>query len=232
MLTRYTLGVLPSILHERFLVTVPERYTPRYNAAPAQLLPVITSSGQAGLSFFYWGTTPDWAANKSISTRLINAPIAELSTRATYRNALTSRRCIVPSDGFYMWKRISKKGQVPYRFFAQDNALFSFAGLWDEFEDTSGTLVHTFTIITTPANSLVEGYADHMPVILDAEKEKIWLSQQSSQEDLLQVLAPWPANKMGAFAVSPRVNDTANDVPSLIKPAPPADQFGNYTLFD
>jgi putative SOS response-associated peptidase YedK len=232
MLNRYTIGVLPSLLQERFLVTVPERFKARYNAAPAQLLPVITAGGAPGISFFYWGTTPDWAANKSITPRLINAPAGELQQRTSYRNALQSRRCIVPADGFYLWKRVSKRGQVPYRIFAHDNEIFSFAGLWEEFEDTNGTMVHTFTVITVPANGLLSGYADTMPAMLNSDMEKIWLNLSSTPEQLMDVLQPWESNKMGVFAVSPRVNDPALDVPSLIKPAPPADQFGNYTLFD
>ena len=229
---RYTIAAKVDEINDRFEVKVPDDYQQRYNAAPTQLLPVITSNSPEGLSFFYWGIIPGWSKNKAISPKLINAPSETLNQKASYKSAMKSRRCIVPADGFYAWKRISKKGKVPHRIIINDHALFSFAGLWEEFEDDNDKTVHTFTIVTTPANPLMEVFDSRMPAILTKADEKAWLEEKANPEDLLTLLQPFPEGKMGHFSVSPRVNDVENEGESLIHPSAPIDQFGNYSLFD
>ncbi len=232
MCGRYTISVGPQALSERFGVDVPGGYKPRFNAAPTQLLPVITAEQPEGLSFFYWGLIPSWSKNKSISTKLINARAETLAEKASFRTALKTRRCIVPADGFYEWKRVSKKGRVPHWFFLADRTVFSFAGLWEEFENEEGEMMHTFTIITTDANDMLADVHDRMPVILSKKEEKIWLDPQEEIENATSILRPYPAIKMDNHAVSSQVNMVTNDSPLMINPAPAADQFGNYTLFD
>ena len=93
MLDRYSIAATSQKLAERFSVDVPEGYTPRYNAAPSQLLPVITTDNPEGISFFYWGIAPEWAKNKSISERIINLRVEQLSERPiTLKNLKKSRR--------------------------------------------------------------------------------------------------------------------------------------------
>ena len=109
MCRRYTLTSSAEKLHERFKVDITGVYKPTYNAAPTHLLPVITNENPKGFSFFYWGATPKMANNKTISVKLYNARSDELTGKASYRIALESRRCLVPANGYYDWKRISKK---------------------------------------------------------------------------------------------------------------------------
>lgn len=232
MCGRYTISAGPQIIADRFGVDVPGGYKSRFNAAPSQLLPVITAEQPEGLSFFYWGLIPSWSKNKSISTKLINARAETLAEKASFRTALKNRRCIVPADGFYEWKRVSKKGRVPNWFFLADRSLFSFAGLWEEFENEEGEMMHTFTIITTEANDMLAEVHDRMPVILNKKEEKIWLNPQEEIENATSILNPYPAGKMGNHPVSSEVNQVTKDSPLMIRPAPAADQFGNYTLFD
>lgn len=219
-------------LRDRFNIEVTANYQKRYNAAPTQLLPVITSATPSGFSFFYWGLVPDWSKNKAISTKLINARADTLAEKISFRTALHSRRCLVPADGFYEWKKVSKKSKIPYRFILNDQQPFAFAGLWEEYENVDEEIVHTFTIITTEANAVVKPIHDRMPVILTPENEKIWMNNDTTESELLNVLKPYDANEMGLYAVSSRVNNAANEGPELIDPAPAADQFGNYSLFD
>ena len=93
-------------------------------------------------------------------------------------------------------------------------------------------MVHTFTIITTSANTVLSKIHDRMPVILNPEHEKSWLGSEFSTEEHLSLLKPYDENKIEYYTISPRVNSVSNDNPQLIDPAPPADQFGNLTLFD
>ena len=232
MCGRYTVVADANALRDRFNADVTDKYQKKYNAAPSQLLPVITSATPKGFSFFYWGLVPDWSKNKAISAKFINARADTIAEKVSFRTALHSRRCLVPADGFYEWKRVSKKSKIPYRFILADQKPFAFAGLWEEYENENGEIVHTFTIITTEANEVVKSIHDRMPVILTPENEKIWMNNDTAELDLLNVLKPYDANEMGLYAVSSQVNNPANDGPDLIEPAPAADQFGNYSLFD
>ncbi len=231
MIERYTLTATREQVQQRFGVEVPEFYQPQYNAAPTHLLPVILQ-GSAGVSFFYWGIPPDWAKNKHVSEKLINIRAESLQQRPAMRKLLKRSRCLVPADGFYAWKKVGKKTQIPHRFIAQDKSTFSFAGIWEEFEDNEGVMHHTFMLITAQANSLVSGMSERMPVIMESKQEQVWMHEDSSEESLLALLKPYTEAKMSLYTVSPRINDSHLNVPSLIIATPPADQFGNLTLFD
>lgn len=233
MCTRYTLVASSDKVKERFNVDIADRYEPLYNAAPAKLLPVITADAPEGISFFYWGTPPEWAKNKSVSAKLINAPLEQLGTKTAYKNALESRRCIIPSDGFFAWKQVGKKTKIYYRFITENNSLFSFAGFWDEFEgEEDGEIYHTFMIITCPANRNVKEVDNRMPVILTKESEKKWLDKNTSLEELTKLLVPYPDDKLTCYTVSNRIDQTDENSSFLIKPSAPIDQYGSYTLFD
>lgn len=231
MLDRYSITVSSQLLAERFSVD-PEKYKPRYNAAPAQLLPVITTDSPQGISFFYWGIAPIWAKNKSISERLINLRVEHLSERPAVLNNLKKRRCLIPADGFYGWKKVGKKTSIPYRFILKSKSLFSFAGLWEEYDDDEGNLFHTFSIITLPAIKMVRTASETMPVIFDSVAEKIWLDKKSTEADLLKTLVAPPDEELDCYTISSRIYSISNDGPSLIAPTPSSDQFGNLTLFD
>lgn len=231
MCGRYTLVKKAEEVAKRFKVEVSTHYKPRYNAAPTQLLPVITSDAPEGLSWFYWGLIPAWSKDKAISHKLINARAETVEDKASFRTALKQRRCLIPADGFFEWKPVSKKGKIPYRITLMNEVLFSFAGLWEEYEDDEGDTVQTFTIITTQANSTLENIHDRMPVILSREAESLWLDKTTSPEKLKEVLKPYDRDQTRFYTVSSRVNQASLDEPSVIAPAPAADQFGNYTLF-
>jgi putative SOS response-associated peptidase YedK len=195
-------------------------------------LPVITSDSPEGVSFFYWGIAPAWAKNKSISERIINVRADQLHDRPIALKTLKKRRCIVPADGFYGWKKIGKKTTIPYRFTLKSKSSFSIAGLWEEYDDDEGNFFHTFSIITLPSNQMVAATSETMPAILDKVSEKIWLDKNTNETDLLNVLLPLKDEIMENYTISPQIYIISNDRPSLILPAPPSDQFGNLTLFD
>jgi putative SOS response-associated peptidase YedK len=232
MIERYSITVSADSIRERFSVDVPDFYKARYNAAPTHLLPVITSSSPRGVSLFYWGTSPEWSKNKLLSEKIINTRAEDFTEKTSLKKALRKTRCIIPADGFYAWKRVGKKTAIPYRFVLNSRDPFSFAGLWEEFEDTEGHEIQTFTLITTISNELVNLVQERMPVILTRQSEKLWLDSNSDEEGLLNLLTAYPAAAMNYYPVSPRISDSHTDVPSLIVPTPPADQHGNLTLFD
>lgn len=226
MLDRYSLAANADQLQQFFSVDPHGLGKPRYNAAPAQLLPLITLGSQ-GLSHFYWGTAPEWSKNKPIGEKIINTRIEQLIERPTIRKQIKKQRCIVPADGFYGWKKIGKKTAVPYRFELKPKGLFAMAGVWDEYDDEEGNMIHTFMIITVPSGNEI---CERMPAILTKEETSVWMSEDATEEQLLACLHPFEG-KMEHYSVSPRIADTKVDDATLIIPAPPADQHGNLTLF-
>ena len=232
MIDHYSITASAKQISERFSVDVPDFYQAHYNASPTQLLPVITSSTPEGLSTFYWGTAPGWAKNKNVSEKLINLRAEDFPERPSLIRTLRSHRGIVPADGFYGWKKVGKKTSIPYRFVFKSHSLLSFAALWEEFEDTDGTQIQTFTIITTPADRVVSPIQERMPVILNPQTEKIWLDKNAGDERLNRIISSPDTAEMNYYPVSPRISQKDIDVPSLIVPTPPSDQYGNLTLFD
>jgi putative SOS response-associated peptidase YedK len=232
MIDRYSITASSEKITERFSVEILAPVQPRFNASPTRILPVITGASPQGLSNFYWGTSPEWAKNKQVSEKIINVRAETIPEKVSLKKALMKSRCIVPADGFYAWKKTGKKTMIPYRFVVTDQELFSFAGLWDEYEDTEGNEFHTFTIITTDANELVSTVCERMPVIFTKAVEKVWLDPNTSENDLMSLLIQYPTSSISHYPVSPRIIDANIDLPSLILPTAPADQHGNLTLFD
>jgi putative SOS response-associated peptidase YedK len=231
MIDHYSITASSSEISERFSVDVPDFYRAHYNASPTQVLPVITCVSPEGLSSFYWGTAPEFAKNKTLGEKLVNLHAEDFREKPTLKKALRTHRCIIPADGFYGWRKVGKKTSIPYRFVLKSQAIFSFPGLWEEFEDAEGSQIQTFAIITLPPDDTGTALPDRMPVILSAQAEKIWLAKDSSERALLDVLSG-KTSEMNYYPVSPRISQKDVDVPSLILPTPPSDQHGNLTLFD
>jgi putative SOS response-associated peptidase YedK len=231
MCGRYSLSKSKIELEERFQAEMLSDFKPRYNIAPTQLVPVITSDSPKGFSYFYWGITPDFAKNKPVSQKFINAKAESVNEKVSFKTSFQKRRCLIPADGFFEWKKIGKKTKTPYRFTLANEDSFAFAGIWEEYENEKGENKHTFLILTTSPNSLVSEIHDRMPVILNREDEKKWLDKYSKEDDLVKLLGTYPANEMISYTVSPLVNSVGNDSPAIIRKTSPMDQFGNYTLF-
>jgi putative SOS response-associated peptidase YedK len=230
MIERYSLSASPEHVGATFGIDPHGFEKPLFNAAPGQLLPVITMNSE-GLSHFYWGTAPQWAKNKSIGEKLINTRQELISERPAIRKKIGRYRCAVPADGFYAWKKLGKKTAVPHRFELQNKGLFSMAALWEEYDDEAGENIHTFTLITQPASRWVEPVHDRMPVILDVAHHRQWLAAES-ESDAMAVIESVNNIALTHFTISPRINSPTNNDSTLIIPTPSADQFGNLTLFD
>jgi putative SOS response-associated peptidase YedK len=105
---------------------------------------------------------------------MINARSETAGTKSAFRDALKSRRCLIPADGFYEWMRTGKAKQ-PYCFEANQGQLFAFAGLWDRWKDPKGNWIKTCSIPTTIPNAVTSPVHDRMPVILDPDSYDLWL---------------------------------------------------------
>ena len=230
MIDRFSISVSASTLALRYQTEEPT-FLPKYNGAPTQLFPVITSESPQGFSYFYWGVAPQWAKNKSIAERLINIRAEQIADKPIAKKNLMKQRCLIPADGFYAWKKVGKKTTIPWRFFSRSKEVFSIAGIWEEY-DEEGDSVHTFSILTTPASGFVSTVSERQPFILSREQETDWLTKNIDENVLLAILNQPNTIDFDGFTVSPQLNTISFDRPSLLLPVPAADQFGNLTLFD
>ena len=227
----YSISAPSHLVEEAFNVDVTEGYHQRYNACPTQLLPVITSDNPDGLSFFYWGMNPGFTKSKSVSKKLMLAPVEEIPHKTSLKKHLRTNRCVIIADGFYDWKILSKKGKTPYRFFLPGNEPFAIAGLWDAFDNENGETIHTFKMITTPANNEVADVSDRMPAILEKDFLIEWLNDSNTEESLIALLKPYKEKALDRYTVNPKLSNPDSDEARLHNRVPPADQFGNLTLF-
>lgn len=192
----------------------------RYNIAPSQEVPVIIQNGGKNeLKIMRWGLVPSWAPDRSIANRMINARAESITEKPSFRRLVESRRCLIPADGFYEWRR-EGSGKVPMWFHLKKKEPFAFAGLWDVRRDVEGEILHSFTIITTVPNALLRRIHNRMPVIFDPLQARQWLDPRLSTRDadIAAVLAPFPSELMESHDVSPLVNKPELDSSDCINP--------------
>jgi len=193
-------------------------YTPRYNIAPTQLVPVVRDAQTRKVELFRWGLVPSWAKDISIGERLINARSETLGEKPSFRSAFAHRRCLILADGFYEWHlRAQNNPKVPYYFKLKSGKPFAFAGLWESWHSPKGDDLRTCTIITCAANALVAEHHERMPVILPLNVQYSWLASQTPAIELASLFASYPPSDMVAYPVSKAVNSPENDTIECIK---------------
>jgi putative SOS response-associated peptidase YedK len=211
-----------------------ERYNPipNFNIAPTHYTPVVTLDNRSHLQLYRWGLIPSWAKDKSIGSKMINARVETLDEKPAFKRLVNSQRCIIALDGFYEWKREGNT-KVPYRIVTVDQSIFGVAGVWDSWRDgQTGELIHSYTVITMPANHMMSIIHDRMPAILLKQNESTWLDQDVSAKDAMSVLIQYPDEAMEAYTVSDKVNSVRSNDSSLIEKIERGPTFIQGTLFD
>ena len=142
----------------------------------------------------------------------------QVATKRAFRDPLKFRRCLIPADAFYEWKRTGAAKQ-PYCFEVNEGELFAFAGLWDGWKDANGNWTRTCSILTTTPNAGTASIHDRMPVILSAESYDPWLDPGITNVRIIsELLKPRDAKSMRYYAVSSRVNHVGNDDEECSRP--------------
>ncbi len=195
MCGRYTLKKNPvEFLHKVF----PEiqfdpafAFTPSENVCPTMEVPVVlNANGTPFCTLLRWGLIPSWSREDKPVTGIINARSETVGEKPSFKASFRRKRCLVPADGFYEWKKAaagSKK--IPYRFFKKSDPFLLLAGIWDEWERPAG-LLRTFTVLTTAANASVADVHDRMPVILDKNQANQWLSKNEDTSLFFRLFDP------------------------------------------
>ena len=229
MCGRYVLTTPGEVLAQIFETSPPpeellEAIVPRYNISPTQQVPIIRSApapvpaATRELALVQWGLVPHWAKDPAIGNSLINARAETAAEKPSFRDAMKRRRCLIPADGFYEWKKLGK-GKQPYLIRMRGCSTFAFAGLWSLWKNPErGDTLETCAILTTTPNELAATVHDRMPVILPATTWSCWLDDAPQGTPLTELLLSFPAAQMAAFPVSKRVNSPANEGPENIVP--------------
>jgi putative SOS response-associated peptidase YedK len=196
-------------------------HPPTPNFAPTDTLPVVRNDAKAGersLDLLRWGLVPYWAKDIKVGFANINAKAEGIESRPAFREAFQRRRCLVPVDNFYEWKK-TPTGKQPYAIALADQRLMALAGLSENWRSPAGEWIRSFAVITTTPNKLCAELHDRMPVVLQPETWPQWLGEEPVDPKRLKaLLAPFPAEEMVAWPVSPRVGNVKNNDPSLIEP--------------
>ncbi len=193
---------------------------PSYNVAPTDpVYAVATHDGERLLGTFRWGLIPWWAKDRKIGARNINARAETVADKASFAESFTSRRCLIPADGFYEWQ-VRPKGKLPFYIHSADGGPLALAGLWASWKDpATEERVRTCTIVTGRPNARVADIHDRMPVVLPPDAWAPWLDPAGGDpETLLGLLGVYPAEAMARHPVSTLVNTVANNIPECIAP--------------
>jgi putative SOS response-associated peptidase YedK len=224
MCGRYTLTRLADLNLAFPWITPPDESLERYNIAPSQAILAAINTETPKFDHLLWGLVPFWAKDRSVGNKMINARCETLAEKPAFKNALRKRRCIIPADGFFEWRKEGQGKKTPMYIRLKSRKPFAFAGLWDTWRDPAGGELRSCTIITCPPNELVRSIHDRMPAMLDTEQAKQWLcADERPAEELTDLLKPFAADQMEAIAVSTAVNNPRDDSSRCIEPQEPQD---------
>lgn len=187
-----------------------DRYQSRHNIAPQQRQPVISNDAPDRIVEYRWGLVPAWMDE---GNGFINARSETAAEKPAFRNAWSTRPCLVLSSGFYEWRQTNGGSKQPFRIYRSGERPLAMAGLW-----SPGAVdgPPTFTILTTEPNPLVESIHDRMPVILRSGKEHAWL--EAGPDERHKFCAPYPDDDLEAYPIATSVNDPTNDDEQIIEP--------------
>jgi putative SOS response-associated peptidase YedK len=221
MCGRFTLAIDAQALMQNFpglLERVPEEYQPRYNIAPTQEV-LVLRSGKQNAQFLRWGLVPFFWKQPKLPPASFNARDDKLLESGMWRTSFHRKRCLIPADGFYEWRKDGKV-RIPMRIVLKNHKPFAFAGLWDEWTNPeTKDKMRSCTIITTAPNSLMAAIHDRMPVILPPSDYAPWLDPANDNpQTLMEFIGPYPPEEMDAYQVSDAVGNVRNTGPELIEP--------------
>jgi len=248
MCGRYASSRRPEDLIEEFEVVdnrVPTALQADFNVAPTKEVyavverPPSREEGEQGapaerqLRALTWGLIPSWAKDPKIGNRMINARMETVAEKPAYRRAFSSRRCLLPADGYYEWyptQQLGKSGKPlkqPFFIRPKDHGVLAMAGLYeiwrdpDKAEDDPDRFRWTCTVITTDAEDDVGHIHDRMPLMVEKDRWSSWLDPTTKDKDaLLGLLVPASPGALEAYPVSTAVSNVRNNGPELMDPLP------------
>lgn len=218
-------------IEERYGVNFPDkyRYEPSYyyHALGLPVIPAVCSDNTGTVAFPKWGLIPSWIKTEAeadeIRFKTFNARAETIETKPSFSSSFKSKRCIIPVKGFFEWQHAGHE-KIPWYICSSANEIFTIAGIWSEWiQSSTGEVLRTFSIITTVANDLmaeIHNSKKRMPAILSESEEKRWIDVSLATSDAFQMLKPCPSDHLKAHTISPLVNKKSGNknTPEVIKP--------------
>jgi putative SOS response-associated peptidase YedK len=219
MCGRYTLTSAPEAIRALFRYEQQPNFPPRYNIAPTQPIAIVRLvEGKREFALVLWGLLPSWVKDPKAFSLLINARGESVLDKPAFRAAMKYRRCLIPADGFYEWRKASDRRQ-PFHVRAKDGGPLAFAGLWECWTGPNGEELETAAIVTTRANRTLSPIHERMPVVVPPEAFDLWLDCAAvDAETAATLIAPARDDLLEAHEIATAVNRVANDNPALIEP--------------
>jgi putative SOS response-associated peptidase YedK len=218
MCGRYATFLPPEAVVALFQTKGPiPNWAPTWNMAPTRDAPVVRlhpDTGDRRLDLLRWGLVPHWAKDPKSVRMTINARGETLASTPMFRDAFARRRCLVPADVFYEWQAIDG-AKHPWAIVRADGQTMVFAGLWEGWRGADGTVIRSFTIVTTGANDTLRPLHDRMPLVLEPDDWPLWLGEQ--EDDRAALLRPSQA-AFRTWRVGTAVNNVRNDSATLLEP--------------
>ncbi|HLP49323.1 MAG TPA: SOS response-associated peptidase [Chitinophagales bacterium] len=185
---------------------------------------IVACQGKDHLSELEWGLVPHWAADsakaKDIRVKTLNAKAETIFELPSFRKAIIRQKCLIFAKGFFEWRHIDTKTKIPYLIGVRDDSTgdtfrpFTFGGIYDTWVDKdSGELKETFSIITVPANEMMEvihNSKKRMPLIISETDHFAWLNTEFPDR-IKQLMAPYPSKFMIAHPISKRITQRGVD---------------------
>ena len=211
MCGRFVITSPPDAMRRLFRYGEQPNFPARYNIAPTQPVGVVRLSERARqFVLMRWGFLPGFVRDPKTFPLIINARAEGIAEKPSFRAAIRRRRCLLPADGFYEWRR-EARAKEPFLIRRPDRGPIAFAGLWETWSSADGSEVDTACIITCGPNGTMAAVHDRMPVILSSRDFDCWLDPDSTGPDVLSLLRPAPDEALELVPVSDRVNKVAND---------------------
>lgn len=215
---------------ERFGIQELPPLVPRFNIAPgAEILAIRERDGVRRGDLLRWGLVPAWAKDPAIGNRMANARADTAFEKPTFRNAMKSRRCLIPADVFYEWQAVPGASRKrPHAILRPDREPFAMGGLWEYWKakdapgdgDGDGEAIVSCAILTTDANTLMTPIHHRMPVLIAPESYSAWLDPRTPAPALRDMMQPSPSEWLEAYPVSLRVNNPRSDDARVLEPLP------------
>lgn len=218
MCARFALHASPKSLTEEFGLFEPPVLEDRYNIAPGQLIAVVglkKDQKTRGMAKLMWGFVPYWANDPDRGPKPKNARVETVATKPPFDESFRSKRCLIPADGFYEWATENRR-KIPFHFRLKSGKPFGFAGVWDVWKAEGRPPLLTCAIITVAANDLIRPFHDRKPAIIPHDQYGKWLDSATQVSELLQMLVPFPAERMESVRASTLVNKATNEGPECL----------------
>jgi len=217
---RYKNSLPPNWSEQSLQLELPTYYFASGFAHPR--LPIVNHEG---ISLYEWGLIPYWVKDiqsaGEISSKTLNAVGETVFDKPSFKKSIATKRCLLGVNGFYEWREFNNK-KYPYFIKIKSNEIFSLGCIYESWADKStGEIRNTFSVITTPANPLLEmihNTKKRMPLIIPEKDEKKWIEPLLSKEQIQELIKPYDDSDMTAYTISNKVNSSKNNrnVPEIM----------------